>query len=123
MTIDSTWDNLSKGSRLGKAFLTAMWLCNAVFALANVFFWSSLAVVLADPISWSTWSSMGGSARQPELLEYPFVVLWALPLAGSAIAALYSFLGFGRMARVAAMFPLALFAFTVGWWTIFRDTL
>ena len=123
MTIDSTSNDLWKGHRHGKAFLAAMWLCNAAFALANVFFWSTLAIVLADPISWSTWSSVGGGARQPELLEYPFVLLWALPLAGSAIAALYSFLGFSQMARAAAMFPLVLFAFTVCWWWIFRDTL
>ena len=123
MTIETSWNSLSKGNRHSRAFLSAMWLCNAVFALANVFFWSTLAVVLADPISWSTWSSIGGSGRQPELLEYPFVLLWALPLAGSAMAALYSFLGFSRMARVTAMFPLVLFGLTIGWWVIFRDSL
>lgn len=123
MNIPSFWDAAWWGNRRNKAFLSTMAVVNLAFAVLNIFLWSVVALVLADPISWATWSPLGAVGQRPDLLEYPFVLLWALPLAGSAVAALNSFLGFKRMAKVAAMFPLSLFAVTVCWWAIFRDTL
>lgn len=96
---------------------------NLAFAALNVFMWSIVALVLADPISWATWSPLGSVGSRPDLFEYPFVLLWAMPLAGSGVAALNNFLGFKRMARVAAAFPISLFLVTVCWWTVFRDSL
>ena len=117
------WDQAWKRDRRGKVFLSTMACINLMFAALNVFMWSVVALVLADPISWATWSPLGAVTHRPDLFEYPFVLLWALPLAGSGVAALNNFLGFKRMAKLAAAFPISLFVVTVCWWTIFRDTL
>jgi hypothetical protein len=113
---NSTW----RGSRRVATFLSAMSLLNIMFAAANVFLWSVLAMVMADPIAWATWHSLGSVNRRPDLFEYPFILLWGLPLLGSGVGALNNLLGFPRLAKVSASFPLALFTLTLVWWTFFR---
>lgn len=117
------WDMAWQGNRRSRIFLSAMSAFNVVFAAANVFYWSSLAMILADPIAWATWSSLGSISHRPELGDYPFVLLWTLPLLGSGIAAINHVLGFRRMARVAALFPLSLIGLTICCWTLFRDSI
>ena len=119
----SFWDTSWRGSRRNRIFLFAVGILNSVFAATNIFYWSGAALVLADPISWATASQIGAVGHRPDLLEYPYVLLWTMPLAGSAVAMLTQFFGFRRVARVAALFPLALFGLTLCWWTIFQDTL
>lgn len=123
MNIETYWNQAWKRDRRGKVFLSTMACINIAFAGLNLFLWSVVAIVLADPISWATWSPLGSVNHRPDLFEYPYVLLWGLPLAGSGVAALNNFMGFKRMAKVAALFPISLFAVTVCWWTIFRDTL
>jgi hypothetical protein len=121
MKIETQWDNVWRGNRRARIFLSAMGVINLTFAAANIFLWSVVALVLADPIGWATWSSLGSVGRRPDLFEYPYVMLWGLPLLGSGVATLNNFLGFKRAARVAALFPLSLFIVTIVWWTFFRN--
>ena len=69
----------------------------------------------------ATWSSLGSIGRRPDMFEYPYVLLWALPLLGSGMASINKFLGFEHLANVAAVFPLSLFAMTLILWTFFRE--
>ena len=120
MKIETHWTTTWKSNQRARAFLSTVGLINLAFAAANVFLWSFVAVVVADPIAWATWSSFGSVSRRPDLLEYPFVMLWGLPLLGSGVATVNNFLGFKQMAKVAAVFPLTLFGLTLIWWTFFR---
>lgn len=108
-----------QSGRPTRGFVSTINLLNVAFAGANIFLWSVMALYLADPISWATWTSLGSVAHRPDLLEYPYVMLWGLPLLGSGVGMLNNFLGFHRLANVAAAFPLALFAFTIMSWALF----
>lgn len=120
MRIESNWNKIWKIDRRNKAFFRVMGLLNLLFAAANIFFWSALALVIADPIGWATWSTLGSVSSRPDLFEYPFVMLWGLPLLGSGVAAINNFLGLKQLARVAALSPLLLFGTTLVWWSLFR---
>lgn len=121
MKIETHWNAAWQGNRRIRVFLSAMGIANLAFAAANIFLWSAVAIVIADPIGWATWSSLGSVSRRPDLFEYPFIMLWGLPLLGSGVATLNNFLGFKRAAKIAAVFPLSLFIVTIGWWAFFRD--
>ena len=122
MNVGTHWNTVWKSNQRARAFLQTVGLINLAFAAANIFLWSFVAVVVADPIAWATWSSFGSVNRRPDLFEYPFIMLWGLPLLGSGVATINNFLGFKQMAKVAAVFPLALFGLTLVWWTFFRGT-
>jgi hypothetical protein len=123
MNIVTVWDEAWRRGRRTKLFVRLMTFVNLGFALVNVFFWSYMALVMADPISWATWSSVGGAGARPGMFEYPFIVLWALPVVGTIVAIINNVLGFRTAARVAAAFPLTLLGLTVCWWAVFQDSM
>lgn len=121
MKIDTYSLSASKREKRSQHFLSTMGVLNVAFAAANIFLWSFVALVVADPIGWATWSSLGSIGHRPDMFEYPYVLLWALPLLGTGMATINDFLGFKRLANVAAVFPLSLFAMTLIMWTFFPE--
>ena len=90
----------------------ALVLANGGFAFMVVFVWALAAILIADPISWATWSSVDRN-RELSLLTYPTSILWMLPtlaLAAGWIARK------GRRERLALgvmLMPVMLFALTI----------
>lgn len=83
--------------------LRLMLLANVTFATVVVFGWSYLADTFDGPIQWATWTPIG---RNPQLLDYPFVLLWLLPLIGIGVAWLLQSTGARRLAMASSAFPL-----------------
>jgi hypothetical protein len=83
--------------RLGLALLV-----DVLFAGAMLLWWGRLSWVLMDPVRWATWVNVGPN---PDLFEYPFVVLWGLPLAGVGLAWVVKLGGAMRWAVWIASFP------------------
>lgn len=87
---------------------------NLLFAGGCMFWWSVMAIVLADAMSWATWSQLSRTAS--EFYSYPFVLLWALPIGCSTVAWMFQKASNDRLATAAAMFPIMLLGFIVGWY-------
>ena len=56
---------------------TGLMVWNAVIALAMSFYWSGFAAMLGEPVRWAM---TVGVSLNPTWLEYPFVMLWFVPM-------------------------------------------
>jgi hypothetical protein len=83
--------------------LRRLLLLNAWFVVLSLFWWKELAVFMADPLQWATWQHVSPRAG---ILEYPVVLLWALPLTGSAAAWVMKKGNQTQLALWMASFPL-----------------
>jgi hypothetical protein len=92
--------------------LVTLIVINAVFALGVVAWWQLMAQVMAEPVRWATWQAM---APRPGMLDYPFVMLWALPLTAITVASFARKLGKFRFACGVAFFPVFYLSLMVSW--------
>jgi len=93
--------------------LLALMTIDGLFACIAVFWWTLISFFIAEPIKWATWTGM---SSRPELLEYPFSVLWMLPAAGIGGAWLAKKAGRLRLALALAFFPILLIGLVLGWY-------
>jgi hypothetical protein len=121
MKLPTLWDTAWVERRRQKVLLTVLVTLNLSFAFATIFLWSALAHFLADPISWATWTNIGTVSSRPYLFEYPYVLIWGLPVLGTAMASINQTLGFRKLAKLVAVFPVFLMALVVLWWHLFRE--
>lgn len=61
-------------------FVRLMAVINITFACVVLFAWSEIAAYLDTPMSVA---ADAGIARRPDFTEYPYVLLWTLPILGS----------------------------------------
>jgi len=87
---------------------------NLLFAAACMFWWSVMSLVVADAMSWATWAIVAHSTN--DFFQYPFVLLWTLPLTGTALAWLGLKVDNQRFALAAAAFPPVLLGIILGWY-------
>lgn len=85
---------------------------NATFAGTSVFLWTFLSLFVAEPIQWATWR---GISSRPDLIEYPFILLWMLPAAGIVAGWIAKRAGQMRIACWLAFFPIILLGLIFGW--------
>jgi len=90
-----------KAEILGRR-LRLVLLLNLVYASLPLLWWEQLSQFLMDPVRWATWTSLGPN---PGILEYPYAMLWGLPLAGFAIGWLLQLGGSRRTALWIESFP------------------
>ena len=88
---------------------------NLVFAATTLFAWTYIAFFVAEPLAWATWMPIHRGYGVTGILEYPFVLLWLLPILGvcSAWVCLK-----GRrkpMAYACVAVPLVILALVLGW--------
>jgi hypothetical protein len=93
--------------------LALMW-ANALFAAAVVFGWAFLAWVIAEPTAWAARTPIPHRST-PDLFEYPFLLLWAMPAAGVAGAWVAEKLGRRGLAYAVALLPILYFNVIFGW--------
>ncbi len=94
-------------------FATATMIANATFATVVLASWSHVAGILSGPLSWATGESISPS---PPLLEYPFVLLWLLPIASMAMGWVATRVQLVRVAHFVGIYPLLLLALMVSWY-------
>jgi hypothetical protein len=93
-------------------FLIALMAINVGFALGVLLWWHWMSVIVSEPMRWATWQALG---PRPSLLDYPFVILWGMPV--SAIGGAWFARQFGNM-RLAcgfAFFPVFYLSLIIGW--------
>jgi hypothetical protein len=89
-----------------------MMVWNALLALAMVFYWSGLAAYIGEPVRWAM---TVGVSLNPTLLEYPYVMLWIIPI-------LCMVGGWGALkgnqagiARILGIYPTLALVMMTGW--------
>lgn len=92
--------------------LIALFIANGLFAAVSIVWWTAISFIVAEPLRWATWQAIGPS---PELFDYPFVLLWLLPLGGVGAAWLALRLERRALAYFLALYPMLFIAAVVGW--------
>ncbi|MCB1549581.1 MAG: hypothetical protein KDJ41_17400 [Hyphomicrobiaceae bacterium] len=88
---------------------------NGLFAMTVLFAWTLIAMFVAEPVSWATWHPMSAASR-PEVYDYPFVMLWAMPIAGMSISWAAQKIGNRQLAHFILCVPLLVLGLMVGWY-------
>lgn len=113
MSISYTGSDASVVDRPSNSkLLVGLMLVNGAFACVAIFWWTLISFFIAEPIKWATWT---GISARPELLEYPFSMLWMLPAAGICGAWLAKKAGRPRLAIRLAFFPILFIGLVLGW--------
>ncbi len=87
--------------------LTLMVGINVGIALVALSSWAVIRLTVAQPLSWATSQIVG---ENPDFLDYPFVLLWALPILAVLVARGAAKWGAREMALGTAVLPPLLFA-------------
>ena len=90
-------------------------LVNLAFASAVISAWTYLAYILAEPIGWATWVPLSRYGN-PHLFDYPFMVLWALPIGGVIVAYCARRLMMHRLITTALVLPILTLGIIIGWY-------
>ncbi|MGE0769332.1 MAG: hypothetical protein AB7L90_23065 [Hyphomicrobiaceae bacterium] len=101
--------------RTSRLVVTLM-MINALFSIAIVFAWTYVALILSEPIAWATWMPVSRGFGLAGVLEYPFVMLWSLPLLGVLGAWLSMQAGRKTLAYAFVGVPLVMLALVMGWY-------
>ncbi len=96
--------------------MTLLMLVNAVIAMTVLFAWTAISLYIVEPIAWATWMPVRRGTSLEELFEYPFMLLWLMPLAGVAGAWLALKSGRRTFALTCLALPVALLALIFGWY-------
>lgn len=96
--------------------LLGLMMANGLLASVIVFAWTYVALVVAEPLSWATWMPVSRGYGIIGLLEYPFVMLWALPVLGAFGAWLSLQSGRKTLAYAFVGVPLVMLAMVMGWY-------
>jgi hypothetical protein len=112
----SYYDDRATASIRPTSFMTFLMLVNAVIAMTVLFAWTAISLYIVEPIAWATWMPVRRGTSFEELFEYPFVLLWLMPLAG--VGGAWLGLKFGRrtFALTCLILPIALLGLIFGWY-------
>ena len=94
-------------------FVRMMAVANIGFALVILFGWPYVSAFLDTPVSVA---AEVGINRRPDFTEYPYVLLWTLPLLGSIGAWVASRSGNFLFAKFLAAYPALVIGAAVVWY-------
>lgn len=114
--------SLYEGERYDpKRFVTIMMAVNLAICVVVLFSWPIVGPLLADPISAAAESSLDGT-HTPSIVDYPYVVLWLLPMLGAVGSWLTSNLGQPTLSKFLAAYPLLLIISSCAWYWYLSNT-
>jgi hypothetical protein len=115
MLISYYEDGTSAPKRMPR-LLVALMTTNAGFAAAILFAWTYISLVVAEPLSWATWVPMSRGSGMGGVLEYPFLLLWLLPLVGILGGWVGAKGNRPAFAYAFVAIPIAMLALVFGWY-------
>lgn len=88
-------------------------LLNAGIALGMVFYWTGLATIISEPFKWAM---REGVTLHPNLLDYPYVLLWATPALCMLTGWFAVRINQPRIAVLVGGYPSMMLALMLGWY-------
>ena len=88
---------------------------NLLLAATILFAWTYIAFFVAEPIAWATWMPIHRGYGLTGVLEYPFVMLWLLPIGGVCGAWASLKAGQKTLAYACVAVPLVTLLLVMGW--------
>ncbi len=89
---------------------------NGLLASTILFAWTYIAFFVAEPLSWATWMPISRGYGFTGVMDYPFVMLWVMPLMG-VFGAWMALQGNRRaLAYAFVLVPMAMLALVMGWY-------
>jgi hypothetical protein len=79
----SYYEDGTSARREMEPLLVALMGLNCVLSSVILFAWTYIAYFVAEPLSWATWMPISRGSGFVGVLDYPFVLLWLLPLIGA----------------------------------------
>ncbi len=95
---------------------------NSIFAVLMISAWTFASLFMAAPIEWATWVRVHRGGSIMELFDYPFVLLWLLPMGGVALAWVAGQSRKWGAAYASLTLPIAILGFCVGWFYLAPET-
>lgn len=95
--------------------IQAMIYANIALATLMVFAWPQVGWFVTEPLAWATWHPFHRSGFGVDIFEYPFILLWLLPLAGATISWMALNARQAGYAFGGAIVPLVLLLMVFGW--------
>ena len=89
-------------------------IVNLSFAAVMVSAWTYISYIIADPIAWATWVPLSRHAN-PGLFDYPFSLLWGLPVGGVVAGFCARRLTMPKLMITALWMPLLVLGMIFGW--------
>jgi len=100
------------GRHTGGRFIYSMILLNLSASLGIFVAWPTYGEAIADPVSMV---ASGGSTIRPSAFEYPFFLLWTVPLACAFGAYMTKGMDMRAAARFLCIFPVCMVLCGAGW--------
>jgi len=88
---------------------------NAAFASAILFAWTYLSLFVAEPLAWATWMPIYSGYGFAGVFNYPFMLLWVLPLLGIFGAWVSLKVGRKTTAYAFVAVPVVTIVLVLGW--------
>ncbi|MGE0626936.1 MAG: hypothetical protein AB7O43_03870 [Hyphomicrobiaceae bacterium] len=92
---------------------TVLMIFNAGLACVVVFLWRGIEFFVAEPLQWATWVSISSS---PDLLEYPYLLAWGLPVFGIVGCWFAAKAKQRGLALIVGLYPALFLGLTIGWY-------
>ena len=96
-------------------FMLALMAINVAFVGLVLGAWSYVAAFVSEPIAWATWIRVYRSGTALDMFEYPFSMLWAMPLCFLAMAWVSDRVGARGLAWTCLSIPIVLHTLILAW--------
>lgn len=101
-----------------RRLLNVFGIVNASFTVIVLLAWSSVQLLLIEPIEWATWRPIERTNGIMSLGDYPFVILWLMPLLGMFGGLVFGASGKSKQAYFCATTPILLIVAILGWYYV-----
>ncbi|MGE0701546.1 MAG: hypothetical protein AB7O57_20785 [Hyphomicrobiaceae bacterium] len=91
---------------------------NAIFAVGILFAWTYISFFVAEPFSWATWMPVNRGYGLLGALEYPFLMLWLLPIVGIFGGWVSLKSGQKTIAYAFVAVPIVMIMLVMGWYYV-----
>lgn len=96
--------------------LVLLIMANLAISAVILFAWTYIAFFVAEPLSWATWLPVTRGNDLMGVFDYPFIILWNLPLIGAYGAWIGEKGGRKTMAYAFVAVPLIMASLVFGWY-------
>lgn len=95
--------------------MVALMAVNVLFVLVVLSAWTYVSSFVSEPLAWATWMRIYRSGSLLDIFEYPFSVLWIMPLCFVALGWISDKIGARGFAWMCVTLPVVMHVMIIGW--------